>query len=132
MEITVAGDAFVMTSSITVEQLELLAKHDPDSLKILDEETGNELFAVSYREGKPGIASFGVTFGGKSRGDKDAGRATYTGSIPAGTADAREYVTELIGCKAAVYLKELEASVPKVAEKLAAARKELKDGITGA
>lgn len=129
MKITITADAYALTSDLAVKDIELLKKYNPDALKIKDEE-GNEKFAVSYSEGKPSIAAFGVTFGGKTR--DEAGKATITGTIPSDvrTAEsAKEFVAEKFGA-VVVYLKQLEASVPEAAKKIADERKALVDSIT--
>ena len=129
MKISIAGDAYVVTSSLAADDIELLAKRNPDALKIKDED-GNEKFSISFVEGKSSLANFGITFGGKSRGEK-AGLATYTGDIPSGTAGAKEFVAEKIGCVAA-NLKKLEESVPDAVKEVKAAKEELLKNITEA
>ena len=128
MKITITADAYALTSDLAVKDIELLKKYNPDALKITDED-GNVKFAVGYSEGKPNIASFGVTFGGKTR--DEAGKATITGVIPSDvkTAEgAKEFVAEKFGSVVA-YLKQLEETVPKAAKEVADARKALVDSI---
>lgn len=114
MKLTITADAYALTSDLTVKDIELLKKYNPDALKIKDEE-GNDKFAVSFVEGKPNITPFSVQFGGKTR--DDAGKATITGVIPSDvrTAEAaKEFVAEMFGGVVA-YLRQLEASVPTAA-----------------
>ncbi len=126
MKITITGDAYVITSSIKASDIEVLKKARPEALKLVDED-GNDIFAVDYREGRPSISSFGVTFGGVTRDEEKA--LTYTGIIPSGVADAKEFVADVISPVVA-YLKTLEDSIPDDVTEAKEARKELLDSIT--
>ncbi len=132
MKIKITGDAFVITSDLSVEDILFVAKNAPDNLKVREkakqgEEVGNVVFTASYNEGKPGLYDFGITFGGKTRDGK--GLATYTGTIPAGTEKAKEYVASKIGA-VAVYLPQLEKEIPDAIDGIKEAREELLACIT--
>ncbi len=62
--ITIAGNCYVVTSEIPMADLELIRKHRPNALKIVDEETKEELFAVGL--GGNSLSDYGVSFGGVS------------------------------------------------------------------
>lgn len=126
MKITVTGDAFVVKSSLKAADIELVKKYAPDALAIKDKD-GNDLFTMNYKEGAGSIASFGVTFGGKTR-DEEA-LATYTGTIPTSVKDAKEYVAEKVGA-AAPYIEQLEKSVKEKADEVSSTRKKLVESIT--
>lgn len=129
MKLTITADAYALTSEIKVKDIELLKKYNPSALQIKDEE-GNTKFAVSYAEGKPCVAEFGITFGGKTRDDN--GYATITGTIPSNltTAEAaKDFVAEKFGGVVA-YLKQLEESVANAAKAVADERKKLVESIT--
>lgn len=129
MKLTITADAYALTSDVKVNDIELLRKHNPDALKIMDED-GNTKFALGYSEGKPNVASFGVTFGGKTRDEN--GYATITGTIPSDlkTVDAaKEYLADKFGA-VYTYLKQLEESIPAAAAKVTSDRKAFTDGIT--
>jgi dissimilatory sulfite reductase (desulfoviridin) alpha/beta subunit len=128
MKIQITGNAFVVTSALTVKDIQAVAKNAPDKLKIKDEE-GNVLFAVSYNESHPSLSNFGIAFGGKTRDEKAL--ATLTGTIPNGTADAKEFVADKISGVVA-YLEQLEKSIPESAKALEEARKKLIGSITEA
>ena len=66
MKLTITGDAYALTSAIKVSDIDLLKKYNPDALNVKDKD-GKVVFGVSYSEGKPNVAGFGVTFGGKTR-----------------------------------------------------------------
>ena len=129
MKLTIAGDAYALTSAIKVSDIDLLKKYNPDALNVKDKD-GKVVFGVSYSEGKPNVASFGVTFGGKTRDEN--GYATITGTIPTGFASAeaaKDFVADTFGGVVA-YLEQLEKSVPEAAKAVADKRKKLVDGIT--
>ena len=129
MKLTITGDAYALTSAIKVSDIALLKKYNPDALTIKDKD-GQTVFGVSYSEGKPNVASFGVTFGGKTRDEN--GYATITGTIPTGFASAeaaKDFVADTFGGVVA-YLEQLEKSVPEAAKAVADKRKKLVDGIT--
>lgn len=116
MKLSIVGDAYVLTSTLTVNEVALLKKCSPGELRVKDED-GNDQFAVSYSEGRPCISKFGITFGGTTH-DEDK-FLTVTGMIPAGTGDCREYLADLVA-PAVAYLKLLEERIPTVAERIKA------------
>ena len=128
MKLSISADAYVLTSTIKVADIELLKKSNPDALKLTNKD-GEAIFAISFSEGNPSIAPFGVTFGGKTRDDN--GYATITGIIPSDvqtTDAAKEFVAEKFGGVVA-HLTKLEESVSKAAASVRDAKKKLIDGI---
>lgn len=129
MKLTITADAYALTSDIKVSDIQLLSKYNQNALKIMDEDK-NVKFAVSYSEGKPNVADFGITFGGKTRDEN--GYATITGTLPAGltTAEAaKNYLADKFGAVVA-YLGQLEKSVPDAVKTVADTRKKFVDSIT--
>ena len=51
MKIAIVGDAYVLTTDITTEQIQLLEKANPAALKVIDKESKAQKFAISYRGG---------------------------------------------------------------------------------
>ena len=94
--VKVLGDAMVVESTATLEQLKTLAKYRPDALKLYDGE-GSEKevkFAVAVAKQGPGaITKYGATFGGAN----DEGKAIITAIIPEGVTDKRTWVEESVG-----------------------------------
>lgn len=129
MKIKILNDVkkYVITSTIKKEQLELVKKYRPDAL-VLKDADGNDVFGMSYVEGRPCVSKNGVTFGSVN----DAGYLLVTGDIPAdlpkGVADNKNYVADIIGA-AQANIKALEASLPEVIEQIGAARSEIISGI---
>jgi len=124
-KITIAGNSFVVTSSISMENLELVKKHRPKALKIVDEETREELFAVGI--GGNSLNSVGISFGGVSNNEEKL--ATVTVPIPSDVEDAKAYVQEKAGA-ALVNLNRIEAGINEVLEEIQEEQKKVTDSIT--
>lgn len=128
MKICITGDAYTLTSDISVNDISLLKRYNPEALQIKDE-NGNVKFAVDYAEGKPQTAPFCIVFGGFTRDEEK--KATATGALPAGmntNEQAKEYVAEIFG-KIIANLKAMEATIPIEAAKILGERKALIDSI---
>ena len=82
MQISVVGNAAVVTSSIKVEEIKTLKAGNPQALKVFkDEEKKDEVFSISYNEGaEPSFGKFGITFNSVTRDDKKC--ASLTLRIP--------------------------------------------------
>lgn len=92
-KITIAGNSYVVTSEISMEELELVKKFRPSALELVDPETKEALFKVGI--GASSLSDYGISFGGVSN---DAGRlAAATLPIPADVENAREYVLDKAG-----------------------------------
>ena len=122
--ITIAGNCFVVTSSVPMSDLELVRKHRPKALKIVDEETKEELFAVGI--GGNNLNEFGISFSGVSNDERKL--ATVTLPIPTDVEDAQEYVAEKAGV-AVVNLNRIEAGINAVLEEIRAEHKRVTDSI---
>ena len=123
-------NTFTLTSSIKKDDIELVKKYRPAALKKKDAD-GNDIFAMSYVEGKPCIAASGITFGSA---DVETGHAMIVGcipeSLPANTT-ASDYVADKVGGVLA-FVKELETSIPEVVNAIKAERAALIGSITQA
>ena len=124
-KITIAGSSFVVTAEVSMADLALVKKHRPNALKIFDEESKEELFAVGT--GGNGINDFSISFGGVSNDEKKL--ATVTMPIPADVEDVTEYVTEKVGT-AIINLNKIEEGIDEVLEEIRAERKQVSDNIT--
>lgn len=122
--ITIAGSCFVVTSEISMADLELVKKHRPKALKIVDEETKEELFAVGT--GNNSLSDYGISFGGVSNDELKL--ASVTLPIPADVEDAQEYVAEKAGV-AVVNLNRIENRIDSVLEEIRAEHKKVTDSI---
>lgn len=119
---------YTLTSSIKKDDIELAKKYRPGALKKKDAE-GNDIFAISYVEGKSCISNNGITFGAA---DVDTGCAMIVGSIPddllVGTT-AGDYIADKVGSTLA-FINTFEATIPEVVNTIKTERAELIDSIT--
>ena len=122
--ITIAGSCFVVTSDVPFADLELVKKHRPKALKIVDEETKEELFAVGI--GGNSLSDYGVSFGGMSNDELKL--ASVTLPIPPDTEDATAYVAEKAGV-AVVNLNRIEAGIDDVLAEIRDEHKKVTDSI---
>lgn len=114
---------YTLTSTLTKEDIALVKKYRPDALKKKDAD-GNDIFSVSYVEGKPSVCAHGVTFGAKT---SDGGFAMITGDLPAtlpsGTTPG-DYIADQVG-SALPFINEFEANLPAVVEAIKSERADL-------
>lgn len=122
---------FALTSTLTKDDILLAKKYRPAALKKQDKD-GNDVFAVSYVEGRPCLSANGVTFGAASH---NGGYALITGDLPdklpGGCAGYGEYVADMIGA-ALPLVNEFEAAIPAVVSGIKAERTALLESIVEA
>lgn len=93
-KVKVLGDAMVVTSGLRAEDIKKISKQQPASLKLYDEETKDEVFAIGFAE-TASVTEHGVCFDGTNA----EGNAIATIKLPAGM-DAEKktkYITEKYG-----------------------------------
>lgn len=129
MKITVFQDVnkYALTSTLTTEQIKLVEKYRPDALTIKDSD-GNPVFVMNYKEGKPSVSKFGITFGSCSHEGKLAQVVGDLPVIPEGQTQG-EFIADLVGA-AMDHINALEAAIPAVAAEITAARTELIKSVT--
>lgn len=129
MRVAIIGGALVLTSSLKVEDIDVLKKYAPDALRVKDEE-GNDVFAIAYSEGNPSINNKGIVFAGTSLTGE--GNATLTVNIDTegetGVEAIKDAVADIIAVPAK-YLAEIEANAPAVLADVAEKRAQLKNSI---
>lgn len=103
-KIIIAGDAMVVESSATLEQIKTLEKYRPEALCLYDENK-NVKFKVGTTTGNGTINGYGASFGSNSKNADP--KASITMMMPAGTVDAQKYAEETIGA-AILRLNEVE------------------------
>lgn len=94
-KIIIAGDAMVIESAYTLEELKTLEKYRPKALSLLDSDGKTEIFKVGTTQGGGSINTYGASFGSHSR--NDVKKAVITMEIPYGIDDAVGYAEESIG-----------------------------------
>jgi len=122
--VTIAGNSFVITSAVSMADLETVRKYRPSALAITDPETQETLFRVGT--GSSSLSDYGISFGGVSNCDKKL--ATATLPIPTDVEDAKEYVLDKAGL-ALVKLEKVEAEIAEVLEDINAERASIAESI---
>ena len=107
--ITVAGNSFVIVSSIKMDDLKLVKKHRPNTLKLAHKEAKEDYFAIGI--GGNNVNKFGVSFGGVTNTDEKL--AYMSMPIPDGVLSAEAYVAEKVGV-AIIHLNQVEANIRDV------------------
>lgn len=129
-KITIVGDAMVVTSTKTLENLKTLEKYRPKALRLYetnDEGKREEIFTVGTTKGTGSINQYGASFASSTH--DEAKLATITLPIPAGTADAKEYAAEKIGV-AITLLNKVEAQIDGALADVAADKAKVLENIT--
>ena len=123
-KVTIAGNSFVITSRISMADLETVKKYRPTALTLTNEETKEQYFKVGL--GGSSVSDFGVGFGGVSNGEEKL--ATATLSIPSDVEDAKEYVLDKAGL-ALANLNKVEDGITAALEEILAERDEIAENI---
>ena len=124
-KVTIAGNSFIVTSELTMEDLEAVRKYRPKALALTDPETKEELFKVGV--GASSIGDYGISFGGVSNDEEKL--ATATLPIPAGTEDAKQYVLDKAGL-ALAQLNLVEVSIAAALDEIKDERDKIAGNIT--
>lgn len=109
--ITVAGQAVVITSSMTLDNIKTIGKYRPNALQLKDAENKEVIFSVGIAKGKGSINKYGAEFDSTTY-NRD-GKAVITLDMPAVNGSVEESVAEYIGA-AILNLNKLEAQLPAV------------------
>ena len=129
-KITIAGDAIVVTSAKTLEDIKTLEKYAPKALRLYetnDDGKKEEVFCVGSTTGDGSINQYGASFGSVTHDDEKL--ATITRSIPRGTVNAVEYAADVIG-KAIIMLNKVEAQFDEALGQVAADKAAVLENIT--
>lgn len=106
---TVVGDALVITSELTLEDIKTAEKYGPDKLVLKGGEDGKEeLFAICSCDGAGDINDYGAAFGRIAR--DGTGAACITMMLGKVGPDVQQYVADLVG-PALIKLNKLEAQI---------------------
>jgi predicted butyrate kinase (DUF1464 family) len=111
-KITIAGDAVITTSSLSLEELKLVAKLRPQALRLMGGENNKEVvFAIGVAKGNGSINQYGASFAGETH--DDAKLATITMIAEGVTGDVKEWAADRIGA-AIININKIEANLPDV------------------
>lgn len=126
-KIVIAGDAVVVTSSLTLDDIRKVEKYRPDALILKGGEDNKEpIFAVSTA--KSGyINKNGVAFASESHDDKKLAQITMTLGETDG--DVKATVADKIGASVEM-LGQIEKTLPEVIADIDAKKKAIIESIT--
>lgn len=122
MKIQKAGNALILTSEATMEELRLLKKYSPDDLKLKTED-GEDLFAFTESK-NAGVSPYGICF---TNADEE-GKATVTLLMPNNCEDKNELIADILVPIKKMY-ETLEKQIVERAEQVIKARNELMEEI---
>ena len=117
---------YTLTSTITKETMELVKKYKPVYLKEKDSD-GNDIFAVSYVEGRPCISQKGITFGATNSNGYVMIVEDLPETLPEGVTYS-DYVADKVGAVNS-FVAFFESNLPEVAASIKEERAALMDGI---
>jgi hypothetical protein len=123
-KVTIAGNSYVITSTVAMADLEKVKKYRPSALAITDPETKEPLFKVGI--GSNSVTDHGVCFCGVS--NDEAKLATATLPIPNDVDDAKEYVLDKAGL-ALANLNKVETVITEALEGIRAERNAIAENI---
>ena len=134
-KVTIAGNSYVITSAVSMADLETVKKYCPSALAITDPETKETLFRVGINVNTStetgidasSISDYGISFGGVSNDNEKL--ATATLPIPSDVEDAKEYVLDKAGL-ALVNLEKVEGEIAEVLADIRAERNSVAESIT--
>lgn len=125
--IKIIGDAAVITSTLSAEDIQTLKKYRPEALVLKGGEDGKEpIFAIDMAAGAGSVNNYGITFGGVTR-DEDK-KANLTLVLKGITGDVKEYVADKFGT-ALDCLNQLEESIPGVLAEVSARKARIMENI---
>ena len=128
-KILIAGQAVVVTSSLTLDEIAEIKKYRPEAL-VLYEGEGPEkepVFKIGVSKSSGKINTFGAEFGGESHDEEKL--ATLTMVIPETCEDVKGYVVDAIGASI-LKLNKLEESLPGVLNEIKAERAQIDEVIS--
>lgn len=116
-KVTIAGNSYVITSEVSMADLETVKKYRPSALALTDPETKETLFKVGV--GSSSMNDYGISFGGVSNDEDKLASATLP--IPADIEDVKEYVLDKAGLAIASLIK-VEEGIADALEDIRAER----------
>jgi len=129
-KISISGNAIVITSSVSIDDLRLLAKYRPEALKLFVEEDGAKSVDFAVAESASGSAgTYGIGFNGSTRDENRFATLTILDDkLPESNDEAKELIADKYGA-ALTKLNALEAQIPTAVEEVRAERDAILSGI---
>ena len=128
MKTKVVGEALVITSGFTMEDLREVEKYKPEALKLIKEDNGSreEVFAVCLVPNADTIGKYGANFGAATG---ENGLATITRCVSLdGVTDVKQYIADNLGA-ALANLDAIEVQVGAALEEVKAMKQKAMDSI---
>ena len=125
-KIYIMGAAAVLVSGVKLEDWKQIEKCAPEKLKIVDENTGEQVFMVSIGESGGSVISQEICWGSHVSND---GNATVTVLLDDSVDDKKDAVLDVMG-SALLKLMEFEETVPQILDEIRKKRQEMEDCIT--
>ena len=127
----ITGNAITITSTISIDDIVLLQKHNPESLKLYSEtEDGKSLeFSIVGVSTRGAAGVYGIEFNGFTRTEEKY--ATFTAihnDLPEDNAAAKEFVADKYGV-VITKLSKLESTIPAAVAQVKADRASIVEGI---
>lgn len=127
-KIVIAGNAVVVTSALTLEDIKKVEKYRPEALILKGGEDKKEaIFGIQSATHNGGITKYGATFADESRDEHKFAQITMC--LEGVTGDVKEYVADTFGA-AVDMINQLETTLPGVIEEIDAKKKAVIDSIT--
>lgn len=118
-KIKIAGDAIVIESKFTLEDILALEKYDKKALSLYEKDEGtgkiSKDFRVATTEGAGSLSQYGASFDSATRDEH--GYACITMLLPPYIDDAKDYVAEELGSAFAKLVK-VEEQIPAALAKV--------------
>lgn len=127
----ITGNAITITSTISIDDIVLLQKHNPESLKLYSEtEDGKSLeFSIVGVSTRGAAGVYGIEFNGFTRTEEKY--ATFTAihnDLPEDNAAAKEFVADKYGV-VITKLSKLESTIPAAVAQVKSDRASIVEGI---
>ena len=123
-KVTIAGNSYVITSEVSMADLETVKKYRPSALALIDPDKKETTFKVGI--GSNSVSDYGISFGGVSNSDEKL--ATATLSIPADVEDAKEFVLDKAGL-AIANLNKIETVIAAALDEIKTERDAIAENI---
>ena len=126
-KVNIAGNSYVITSSVSMEDLETVAKYRPAALTLVDEESKETYFKVGVGT-TSSVNDHGISFSGVTNDDRKLATATLPIS-PDIEGEAKDYVLDKAGL-AIANLNKVEEGIAAVLEEIQSERDTIAENIT--
>ena len=126
-KVNIAGNSYVITSSVSMADLETVAKYRPAALTLVDEESKETYFKVGVGTASS-VNDHGISFSGVTNDEKKL--ATATLPIPSDIeVEAKDYVLDKAGL-AIANLNKVEEGISDALEGIKTERDTIAENIT--